>query len=136
MMSRWLCVMWFACGVAVAAQAPQAKEMKGYVVSMDETKLVISNVSVGGPGQTFTMPAPKDGGGPTWVAAGSKPPGEQPRMVMRTTDDNTPLQLTEFMFAKGAFKPADFPAGTHVVATYREADRKKTLEKIEAAKTK
>jgi hypothetical protein len=57
-------------------------------------------------------------------------------MVMRTTDDNTPLELTELVFAKGTFKPDDFPAGTHVVAKYREADRKKTLEKIEAAKTK
>jgi hypothetical protein len=135
MMVRLLCSLLLAA--PLMAQDPVVKEVKGFVVSMDETKLVVSNIRVGGAGQTFTMPAPKDGSKPSWVAAdpATASGGDKPKMVMMTTgDDKSPLTLTELAFAKGAFKPADFPAGTEIVASYREVEGKKSLQKLEAVK--
>lgn len=139
MVKRALCVVWLAAVAPVMAQDPAVKEVTGFVVSINETTLVVSNIRVGGGGQTFVMPAPKDGGSPSWVAAPSTPPaagGDKPRMMMMMTtgDDKTPLQLTELGFAKGAVKPADFPVGAEIVASYREADGKNTLQKLELKK--
>jgi len=131
-------------GAAVAGQVPATKEMKAFVVAVEEGKLTLSNVQLGGAGggQTFVMPAPKEGAPPpSWVAAapgaaegGGAPP---PKMMMVTqASDSAPLVLTEFITDKGAVKAADFPRGTHVTVTYREADGKKWLQKIERVATK
>ena len=128
-----------ALGVAVAGQAPAIKEMKAFVVTVDEAKLTLSNVPLGaaGGGQTFVMPAPKEGAPPpSWVVAA---PGEadgaaapKPKMMMVTqSSDSAPLVLTELVTDKGAVKAADFPRGTHVTVTYREAGGKKVFVKIE-----
>lgn len=133
-----------ALGVAVAGQAPATKEMKAFVVTVDEAKLTLSNVPLGaaGGGQTFVMPAPKEGAPPpSWVVAA---PGEadgaaapKPKMMMVTqSSDSAPLVLTELVTDKGAVKADDFPRGTHVTVTYREGDGKKWLHKIERVPSK
>lgn len=133
-----------AFGVPVTGQAPAPKEMKAFVVAVDDAKLTLSNVPLGaaGGGQTFVMPAPKEGAPPpSWVAAA---PGAadsagaaQPKMMMVTqSSDSAPLTLTELITDNGAVKAADFPRGTHVTVTYREADGKKWLQKIERIATK
>ncbi len=130
--------------VPVAGQASATKEMKAFVVAVDDAKLTLSNVPLGaaGGGQTFVMPAPKEGAPPpSWVAAapgaadGAADP--KPKMMMVTqSSDSAPLALTELITDKGALKAADFPRGTHVTVTYREADGKKWLQKIERVATK
>lgn len=132
-----------ALSVPVVGQASVTKEMKAFVVSVDEAKLTLSNVPLGaaGGGQTFVMPAPKEGAPPpTWVAAAPgavEGAGERPKMMMVTQAGNSePLTLTEVVTDKGAVKAVDFPRGTHVTVTYREADGKKWLQKIERIPTK
>lgn len=130
--------------VPVAGQAPVTKEMKAFVVAVDEAKLTLSNVPLGaaGGGQTFVMPAPKEGAPPpSWVAAapgaseGAADP--KPKMMMVTqSSDSAPLVLTELITGKGAVKASDFPRGTHVTVTYRETDGKKWLDKIERVESK
>lgn len=130
--------------VPAAGQAPATKEMKAFVVAVDEAKLTLSNVPLGaaGGGESFVMPAPKDGAPPpSWVAAA---PGEaagadapKPKMMMVTqSSDSAPLVLTELITAKGAVKAADFPRGTLVTVTYQETDGKKWLHKIERVPSK
>lgn len=137
-------VVTVALSVAVVGQAPVTKEMKAFVVAVEEAKLTLSNVALGaaGGGQTFVMPAPKEGAPPpSWVAAG---PGAaegaaapKPKMMMVTqSSDSAPLTLTELITDKGAVKSADFPRGTHVTVSYREADGQKWLEKIERVAAK
>lgn len=131
---RMMCVWLLMLGVPLLSQEPATKDVKGFVLTIDETKLVVSNLRVGGPGQTFVMPAPKDGSAGTWVAASGQPTADKPRMVMMTTDDKSPLQLTELTFKKGAYKPSEFPVGTEIVASYRENGGTRTLIKLERAK--
>jgi len=129
-----------ALGAAVAGQAPATKEMKAFVVTVDEAKLTLSNVPLGaaGGGQTFVMPAPKEGAPPpSWVAAAPGAAAPKPTMMMVTeSSDSAPLVLTELATDKGAIKAADFPRGTHVSVTYREASGKKVFVKIERVATK
>ena len=129
-------------------------ELRGFVVAVGETSVTLSNVPLkglgspppAGGGGTFTMPRPKAGDAPpTWVSADpTTSAGESadpsaaapaPRMVMMAPDDagDTVLELTEIGTTKGAVKAADYPAGTAVKVTYRVADGRKLLEKIEKA---
>jgi hypothetical protein len=123
--------------VAVEGQSP-VRDAKGYVVAVSETTITISNVRLaptkGADGQTFVMPAPKDGEPPpTWVSADSATAAPPPKMLMLTPADadGTPLELTEFQFEKGAVKPAEFPMGTHVSVKYRDAGATKQLQGID-----
>jgi hypothetical protein len=138
----WLnaCVISMLTVAAAAVQPSDARELKGFVLSIDDTKLVVSNIRVGpaGGGQTFVMTAPKEGGGqPNWVAADPKAAGDGQKgakVKMMTTAGDAPLEITEFALAKGAIKAADFPAGTAIVVTYREVEGKKIFSKAEPPK--
>jgi hypothetical protein len=117
--------------------------LKAYVVTIEDAKLTLSNVPLGaaGGGQTFVMPAPKEGAPPpSWVAAAPTAESKaapRPQMMMVTQANNgAPLTLTELVTAKGAVKAADFPQGTPVMVTYREADGKKWLQTIERVAAK
>lgn len=149
---RALCVVAFIVACAALPLRAQAPSMTGFVVAVGETSVTLSNVpvrSLGSPppgeGGTFTMPAPKPGEAPpSWTAADPKkaeaeaPAGEprpapQPRMMMVAPDGGGggALQLTEIHMEKGAVKRADYATGAAVKVTYREADGRKVLEKIE-----
>ncbi|MEZ5418087.1 MAG: hypothetical protein R2708_12180 [Vicinamibacterales bacterium] len=142
----------FVTAPLAAQTAPT--ELRGFVVAVSETSVTVSNVPLkglgspppAGGGGTFTMPRPKPGDAPpTWVTADpTTSAGETadpsaaaptPRMVMMAPDGagGTVLELTEIGTTKGAVKAADYPAGTAVTVTYRVADGRKVLEKIEKA---
>lgn len=131
--------------VTPAHAQPAVKELRAFVVAVEATTLTVSNValSAGHGGETFVMPAPKEGDPPpTWVADGAGNPagveGRQPRMVMMMpkSDDTTPLTLTEFQIAKDSLDRADFPTGTSVVVKYREVGASKVVESVERQHTK
>ncbi|MGE0041631.1 MAG: hypothetical protein AB7H88_04495 [Vicinamibacterales bacterium] len=151
---RLLAVALLASAPALAAQAPAAKTLTGYVVAVKGDTLTISNVPLavprspedaGGGGMAFVMRAPRDGepspaggGEPSWVTEGTAAgePAAAPRvMLMRPEGGGEELVLTDFAVRKGLFEAKDFPAGAAVAVTYTEADGRKTATRVEKPAT-